>query len=123
MNTLRNKVSLIGRLGAQPEVKTFETGSTLASFNLATNENYKDKDGQWHERTQWHTVNAWGKVAERVDKALKKGQEIIVEGKLVHKTYESKTGEKRYSTIIEATEFLLLTPKNDVETKVEEKTK
>lgn len=123
MNTLRNKVSLIGRLGAQPEVKTFETGSTLASFNLATNENYKDKDGQWHERTQWHTVNAWGKVAERVDKALKKGQEIIVEGKLVHKKYESKTGEKRYSTIIEATEFLLLTPKNDVETKVEEKTK
>lgn len=123
MNTLRNKVSLIGRLGAQPEVKTFETGSTLASFNLATNENYKDKDGQWHERTQWHTVNAWGKIAERVDKALKKGQEIIVEGKLVHKTYESKTGEKRYSTIIEATEFLLLTPKNDVETKVEEKTK
>lgn len=123
MNTLRNKVSLIGRLGAQPEVKTFETGSTLASFNLATNENYKDKDGQWHKRTQWHTVNAWGKIAERVDKALKKGQEIIVEGKLVHKTYESKTGEKRYSTIIEATEFLLLTPKNDVETKVEEKTK
>lgn len=123
MNTLRNKVSLIGRLGAQPEVKTFATGSTLASFDLATNENYKDKDGQWHDRTQWHKVNAWGKVAERVEKALKKGQEIIVEGKLVHQTYESKSGEKRYSTIIEATEFLLLTPKNDVETKEAVKTK
>jgi single-strand DNA-binding protein len=111
MNTLRNKVSLIGRLGAQPEITTFDTGRTLARFTLATNESYKDKLGNWQENTQWHTVNAWGKIAERVKKALNKGQEIILEGKLVHQSYESKNGEKRYGTIIEATEFLLLTGK------------
>lgn len=106
-------MSLIGRLGAQPEVTTFESGSTLARFTLATNESYKDKNGQWHENTQWHTVNAWGRIAERVKKVLAKGQEVIVEGKLVHQTYETKAGEKRYGTVIEATEFLLLTPKSD----------
>lgn len=113
MNTLRNKVSLIGRLGGQPEVTTFDTGRTLARFTVATNENYKDKNGQWHENTQWHTVNAWGKIAERVQKSLQKGQEVIVEGRLVHQSYETKAGEKRYGTIIEASEFLLLTPKAD----------
>lgn len=123
MNTLRNKVSLIGRLGAQPEVTTFDSGSTLARFTLATNESYKDKNGQWHENTQWHTVNAWGKTAERVKKALSKGQEVIVEGKLVHQTYENKAGEKRYGTVIEATEFLLLTPKSDAQPKEEAKSK
>jgi single-strand DNA-binding protein len=113
MNTLRNKVSLIGRLGAQPEVTTFDSGRTLARFTLATKENYKDKDGQWQESTQWHTINAWGKIAERVQKVLNKGQEIILEGKLVHQTYESSNGEKRYGTVIEASEFLLLTQKKD----------
>jgi single-strand DNA-binding protein len=117
MNTLRNKVSLIGRLGAQPEVTTFETGRTLARFTLATNESYKDKNGEWHENTQWHTINAWGRIAERVKKALNKGQEVIVEGKLVHQSYENKNGEKRYGTIIEATEFLLLTPKTETASK------
>jgi single-strand DNA-binding protein len=117
MNTLRNKVSLIGRLGAQPEVTTFESGRTLARFTMATNESYKDKDGQWQENTQWHTINAWGRIAERVKKALNKGQEVIVEGKLVHQTYETKDGEKRYGTVIEATEFLLLTPKTETANK------
>lgn len=113
MNTLRNKVSLIGHLGAQPEVTTFETGKTLARLRVATNESYKDKNGEWQKNTQWHTINAWGKIAERVQKSLNKGQEIIVEGKLVHKSYETKTGEKRFETIIEASEFLLLTPKTE----------
>lgn len=113
MNTLRNKVSLIGRLGAQPEVTTFESGKTLARLRIATNEKYKDKSGQWQDNTQWHTINAWGKIAERAQKSLDKGQEIIVEGKLVHKSYETKAGEKRFETIIEASEFLLLSPKNE----------
>ncbi len=113
MNTFRNKVSLIGRLGAQPEVVTFETGRTLARFTIATNERFKDKEGNWQDNTQWHIINAWGKIAERVKKALNKGQEIVLEGKLVHQSYETKTGEKRYGTIIEATEFLLLTPKQE----------
>lgn len=113
MNTLRNKVSLIGRLGAQPELTTFDTGRKLARFSIATNESYKDKDGKWHENTQWHNVNAWGRIAERAQKALDKGHEVIIEGKLVHQSYETKAGEKRYSTVIEATEFLLLTPKKE----------
>jgi len=113
MNALRNKVSLIGRLGAQPEVTTFETGRTLARFTLAVNEGYKDKDGNWQDNTQWHTINAWGRTADRVKKALNKGQEVMIEGKLVNQSYETKAGEKRYSTIIEATEFLLLSPKSE----------
>jgi single-strand DNA-binding protein len=113
MNTLRNKVSLIGRLGAQPEVTTFESGSILVRFTLATNERYRDKKGEWQEKTQWHVINAWGKTAELIQKLLAKGQEILLEGKLVHQSYESKSGEKRYGTVIEATEFLLLSPRQD----------
>lgn len=110
MNTLRNKVSLIGRLGAQPEVTTFENGRKLSRFNLATNERFKNKSGEWQENTQWHTVNAWGKVAERVEKSLQKGQEVIIEGKLVNQQYETKAGEKRISVVIEANEFLIIAP-------------
>jgi single-strand DNA-binding protein len=124
MSSLRNKVSLIGRLGAQPEVTNYETGSTLARFTMATNERYKDKSGQWQDNTQWHTIKAWGSMAERVQKNLNKGQEILIEGKLVHQTYETKTGEKRNETIIEINEFLILALKNstDETTEVTEKT-
>lgn len=113
MNTLRNKVSLIGRLGAQPEVVTFDSGRTLARFSLATNESYKNKEGEWQESTQWHNITAWGKTADLIGKLLNKGQEVVVEGKLVNNSYETKEGEKRYGTTIEINEFLLLAPKND----------
>lgn len=115
MNTLRNKVSLIGRLGAQPELVTLDSGRTLARFSLATNENYKNKEGAWQENTQWHTITAWGKTAELMSKLLNKGQEVVVEGKLVNSSYETKEGEKRFSTAIEVNEFLLLTPKAENE--------
>ena len=72
MNALKNKVKLIGRLGVEPELVKFETGRTLARFTLATNENYKDKKGEWHELTQWHTINAWGKLADLVQRRDKK---------------------------------------------------
>ncbi|MFZ9587544.1 MAG: single-stranded DNA-binding protein [Crocinitomicaceae bacterium] len=111
MNALKNKVSLIGRLGVQPEVVNLESGRKLARFTLATNENYKNKNGEWQSITQWHTINAWGKLAELVQKLLTKGQEIVVEGKLVNQSYENKNGEKRFTTIVEATEFLVLTTK------------
>jgi len=111
MNALKNNVKLIGRLGVEPELVKFETGRTLARFTLATNENYRDKKGEWHELTQWHTINAWGKLGDLVQKLLKKGQEIIVEGRLVNQSYETKNGEKRFTTVIEASEFLVLTPK------------
>ena len=70
---------------------------------------YKGKDGEWQENTQWHIITAWGKTAELVGKLLKKGNEIVVDGKLVTNTYETKGGEKRYGTSIELNEFLLLT--------------
>jgi len=112
MNALRNKVSLIGRLGANPEVVTFETGKTLARFTVATNESYK-LNGVWQEQTQWHTINAWGKVAQRMQKTLQKGQEIVLEGRLVNQNYETKNGEKRFVTFVEATEFLVLKAANE----------
>jgi len=113
MNTLRNKVNLIGRIGKTPEIQNECTSKdyALTKFSLATNENYKDKNGQWHENTQWHNLIAWGKTAERISKLISKGQEVMIEGKLVNKSYE-KDGEKRFSTDIEVTDFLLLSSKN-----------
>jgi len=111
MNTLRNKVSLIGRVGGQPEITKFDSGSQVARISLATNESYKDKNGEWVENTQWHNIVAWGKQVDRISKILTKGLEVIVEGRLVNRSYETKAGEKRYSTEIEMSEFLVLTPK------------
>lgn len=110
MNTLRNKVSLIGRLGGQPEFIKFDSGKTKARFSLATNESFKDKSGEWQQNTQWHTITAWGKTAEAVQKFLDKGKEVLVEGKLVTNNYETKEGEKRFGVLIEMSEFLLLSP-------------
>ena len=108
MNKLKNKVSLIGRIGMQPEVKAFDSGKTLIRFSLATNESYKDKNGEWNELTQWHTINAWGKTAEIMSQKINKGQEVLVEGRLVNQSYETKEGEKRYATHIEVNEFLII---------------
>lgn len=112
MNALKNKVTLIGRLGAKPEVMNFETGRALARFTLATNEGYKDRNGQWQDNTQWHNINAWGKSAELVGKLLDKGLEVMLEGKLVNQSYETKSGEKRFSTVVELNEFLIISSKN-----------
>jgi single-strand DNA-binding protein len=111
MNTLRNKVSLIGRLGKQPEIVKFESGSQIAKLSLATNESYRDKSGEWVENTQWHTIVAWGKQVDRVTKLLAKGTEVMIEGRLVNKSYESKSGEKRFSTEVQLNDFLILSPK------------
>lgn len=115
MNNLRNKVSLIGRLGAQPEVVTFESGKTVARFSIAVKESYKDKQGNWKDDTQWYNINAWGKTAELAKKMLNKGQEVIIEGRLVNNSYETKEGEKKFNTIINANEFLILSPKTTTE--------
>jgi single-strand DNA-binding protein len=111
MNTLRNKVSLIGRLGQEPIMQTVGNNYQLVKFSIATNENYKDKTGKWVDNTQWHNVVAWGKSAERIAKLATKGQEVMLEGRLVNRSYE-KDGEKRYATDIEMTDFLLLSPSN-----------
>ena len=108
MNNLKNKVNLIGRLGVKPEIMTFDTGRKLARFSLATNDRYKDKNGEWQEDVQWHNVTVWGKVADRVEKLLEKGQEILLEGKISYQSYETNQGEKRYSNVIEGNHFMLL---------------
>lgn len=110
MSSLRNKVNLIGRLGAKPEIQKVN-GFVLTRFRVATNETFKSKSGEWKTDTQWHSVVIWGKPAERFVKMADKGFEVAIEGKLINKQYESKAGEKRFSTDIEASDFLLLTAK------------
>ncbi|MEQ8712634.1 MAG: single-stranded DNA-binding protein [Cyclobacteriaceae bacterium] len=110
MNSLRNSVQLIGRLGNSPEVRNFESGKTMATFSLATNEVYKNNKGERVTDTQWHNIVAWGKKAELAASLLKKGQEIALEGKLVNRNYE-KDGTKRYITEINMNEMLIMSPK------------
>lgn len=108
MNTLRNKVQLIGNLGKDPEVISLEGGSKLAKFSVATNESYKNSKGEKVTDTQWHNVVAWGKTAEIAETYLKKGNEVAIEGKLINRTYETKEGDKRYVTEIKCSELLML---------------
>ncbi|MBI4931117.1 MAG: single-stranded DNA-binding protein [Bacteroidetes bacterium] len=108
MNTLRNKVQLIGNLGQNPEVKELNGGKKVAKFSLATNETYRNKAGEKVTDTQWHNLVAWGKTAEIIEKYLKKGSEIAVEGKLLNRNYTDKEGVKRYVTEIQVSELLML---------------
>ena len=109
MSTLRNKVTLIGRIGAKAEIQNLTGGYVITRISLATNEGYKTKEGEWKDNTHWHNLVIWGKTAENFVKVTDKGSEVMVEGKLVSKQYETKTGEKRYSTEIEVADFYLIT--------------
>ena len=108
MNTLRNKVQLIGNLGNDPEIINLESGKTLAKFSIATNESYKNAKGEKVTDTQWHNVVAWGKTAEIIEKYVTKGKEVAIEGKLTSRSYETKEGEKRYVTEVVCSELLML---------------
>jgi len=108
MNALRNKVQLIGNLGNDPEIVTLDGGNKLAKFSIATNETYKNAKGEKVTDTQWHNVVAWGKTAEIIENFLTKGNEVAVEGKLTHRSYETKEGDKRYITEIRCNELLML---------------
>jgi single-strand DNA-binding protein len=108
MSTLRNKVQLIGHVGNDPEIKTFDGGKKLAKLNVATNESYKNDKGEKVEETQWHSLIAWGKTADIIEKYVVKGKEIGIEGKLTHRSYEDKNGEKRYVTEVVIDELMLL---------------
>lgn len=111
MYALKNKVQLIGNLGAKPEIKQTESGKKLAVFNVATNESYRNAKGDKVEETQWHRVVAWGKVADIAEKYLDKGKEIALEGKLITRSYNDKAGTKKYMTEVLVSELLLLGPK------------
>lgn len=108
MNALRNRVQLIGNLGNDPEVITLESGKKLAKFSIATNETYKNSNGEKVTDTQWHNVIAWNKTAEIIEKYVTKGNEIMVDGKLTSRSYETKEGEKKYITEVVCNELLML---------------
>ncbi len=108
MNTLRNKVQLIGNLGNDPEIINLESGKRLAKFTIATNENYKNAKGEKVTDTQWHNVVAWGKTADIIEKYVTKGKEVAIEGKLTSRSYDDKEGNKRYITEVVCSELLML---------------
>lgn len=108
MYALKNKVQLIGNLGFNPEIKIVEGGKKLARFSLATNETYRNAAGEKVKETQRHTVVAWGKVADIVEKLLKKGSEVALEGKLMNRSYTDKDGNKKYISEVVISEVLLL---------------
>lgn len=108
MNTLRNKVNLIGNLGSNPEIKNLDGGKKLAKLNLATNETYKNAKGEKITETQWHNLIAWGKTADIIEKYLFKGHEVAVEGKLINRSYTDKDGIKKYISEIQISELLML---------------
>jgi len=108
MSTLRNKVQLIGNLGNDPEITLLDSGKKRARFSLATNESYTNKQGERITQTDWHNIVVWGKTADVVEKYVVKGKEIAVEGKLTNRSYETKEGERRYTTEIVVSELLLL---------------
>ncbi len=108
MNKIQNRVNLIGNVGKDPEIITFESQRKLAKFPLATSDRYKNADGELVENTQWHQVVVWGKLVEVCENHVKKGKKVAIEGKLVHRSYETKEGEKRYTCEINCDELLLL---------------
>lgn len=121
MKDLRNRVHLIGNLGRDPEIITFNGGRKLAKFTVATNQTYTNNKGERVEDTQWHNVVAWGKLAETTEKFLKKGTEVALEGKLVYRSYEDKEGITRYMTEIVLGEYLKISKKDASEPAVSEK--
>ena len=108
MNALKNRVQLIGNLGNDPEIINLDGGAKLAKFSIATSDSYKNAQGEKVEETQWHNIVAWGKTAEIVENYLTKGKQVAVDGKLVHRSYDTKEGEKRYVTEIKCNELLML---------------
>ncbi len=108
MNALRNKVQLIGRLGQDPEIISFTDGNKMAKFSIATDDSYKDKDGNKVERAYWHNIVVRGGLVKVVENYITKGKEIAVEGKLTNRSYESANGEKRYITEVVCSELLML---------------
>jgi single-strand DNA-binding protein len=103
-----NKVTLIGNLGKDPELRYTSSGVAVATFSMATSESWKDPEGNTQERTQWHNIVAWRKLAEIVGEYLKKGSKLYLEGRLQYRNYDDKNGVKRYVTEIVMDEMVML---------------
>lgn len=108
MNALKNTVQLIGHVGKDPIIKDFEGGKKLASLTLATNDVFVSKKGDQVEQTQWHTIVAWGKTAEIIEKFVEKGKKIGIIGRLTSRSYDDNEGNKRYVTEVIVSELLLM---------------
>jgi single-strand DNA-binding protein len=108
MYALKNKVQLIGNLGNAPEIRSLDNNRKVARFSVATNETYENAKGEKVTETCWHSLVAWGRLAERAELYLHKGSEVAIEGKLVSKVYTDKEGNRRYITEIEVRELLML---------------
>ncbi|MBZ5525564.1 MAG: single-stranded DNA-binding protein [Acidobacteriia bacterium] len=109
-----NKVMLIGNLGKDPDVKFTPNGMAVAKFTVATNERFKDKNGEWQERPEWHSIVAWQRLAEIVGEYLKKGSKVYIEGRLQTSSWEDKqSGEKKYRTEIIASDMVMLSGRGD----------
>ncbi|MGV6846038.1 MAG: single-stranded DNA-binding protein [Lutibacter sp.] len=108
MSTLKNKVQLIGNLGNNPEIINLDNGNKLAKFSLATNETYKNAQGEKVTNTYWHNLVAWNKTAEIIENYLTKGKEVAIEGKLTSRSYDDAEGNKKYITEVVVDELLML---------------
>jgi single-strand DNA-binding protein len=104
-----NRVTLIGNLGKDPEVKFTPSGTPVAKIALATNERFKDKNGEWQDRTEWHNIVLWQRLAEIAGEYLKKGGKVYIEGRLQTRSWEDKnTNQKKYMTEVVASDLVLL---------------
>ena len=108
MNALKNKVQLIGNLGNAPEIKNTDSGKKLARFSIATNETFHNTKGEKVTETTWHNLVAWGKLADIAEKYLHKGTEVVIEGKLINRSYNDKSGNKKNISEVQVNEMLLL---------------
>ena len=108
-----NKVILIGNLGADPELRHTQAGAAVASFNMATTERYKNKEGDQVENTEWHRIVAWSRLAEICGEYLSKGSRVYIEGKLQTRKWEDQDGNDRYTTEIVAREMKMLSPRSE----------
>ncbi len=113
MKNLRNSVTLIGRLGGNPEIVEFGEKGKLAKFTLATDESHKDKNGNKVEETQWHRLVMFGAQAKLAEKYLTKGSEICIEGRLVTRSWDDKDGKKQYMTEVHVNDFLFIGSKKE----------
>ena len=116
-----NRVTLIGRLGKDPEVRRLENGAVVAKFSVATNESYKDSAGNWQDKTEWHDIIAWRQLAERAESGLKKGALIFIEGKLTHRKWQDKDGNNRSKVVINCFGFQFLDSKGESKDQIEDK--
>ncbi|RMF58947.1 MAG: single-stranded DNA-binding protein [Calditrichaeota bacterium] len=103
-----NKVILVGRLGADPEIRYAPSGAPVANFNIATDRNWKDKDGNWQTETMWHRIVVWNRQAELVKEHVKKGNRVFIEGRIQYREWEDQNGQRRFTTEIIANDIQLL---------------